>query len=226
MKRFFCATMLALSLLSFPASRQSTAQTRGGSAEGRFSFTTEDGVTRYVEFSAVSYGEGKGAGRMTYNDTSLIYDDDRDDAPPPKRGDPPPPSEFYITAEFDAVTIEKNRAIMSGVVRESSHKTYVGKWVQLVVEDNVENREIPSDRLMWVFCRPEQTGWVPSDYEVKGDRGAYMSWWATDAERKDDVGIPSKNLIPGSATSCPRYTLAAYDYLSPYKWEGDIVVRP
>lgn len=223
MKRVFCVTMLALSLLIFSTSRQSSAQSQQ-IAEGRISFTTEDDVTRFVEFSAVSYGEGKGSGRMTYNDTSEIPDEDRDDAPPPRRGEVP--TEFYMTADFDAVTVEKNRAIMSGVVRESSHKTYVGKWVQLVVEDNAENREVSSDRLTWVLCRPEATGWVPSDSEWKDDRGAYLSWWATDAERKDDVGIPSKNLIPGSATSCPRYTLSAYDYLAPYKWEGDIVVRP
>ena len=222
MKRVFCAAMLALSLLIFSTSRQSSAQSQQ-SAEGKFSFTTEDGVTRYVEFSAVGDGEGKGTGSMTYNDTSLIRDDDSDDAPPPPRGETP--TEFYVTAEFDAVTVEKNRAIMSGVVRESSHKSYVGKWVQLVVEDNAENREL-SDRLMWVFCRPEPGGWVPSDYDQPGDRGAYLSWWATDYERKDDVGIPSKSVIPGQATSCPRYTLSAYDYISPYKWEGDIIVRP
>lgn len=223
MKRVLCVTMLALSLLIVSTSRQSSAQTQQA-AEGRFSFATEDGVTRFVEFSAVGDGSGKGSGRMTYNDTSLIRDEEGDDLPPPRRGEVP--TEFFVTAEFDGMTVEKNRAIMSGVIRESSHKSYIGRWVQLVVEDNAEDREQQSDRLSWVFCQPEQTGWIPSDNEVKDDRGAFMSWWATDAERKDDVGIPSKNLIPGSARTCPSYTLAAYEYLSPEKWEGDIVVRP
>jgi hypothetical protein len=80
--------------------------------------------------------------------------------------------------------------------------------------------------LSWRICRPEPGGWIPSDYERKDDQGAFMSWWATDAERKDDVGIPSKNLIPGEMKSCPPYTLAAYEFVNPYKWEGDIVVRP
>ena len=222
MKRVFFVTMLALSLLLFSTSRQSGAQTQQ-TAEGRFSFTTEDGVTRYVEFSAAGNGEGKGTGGMTFNDTSRIPDDDGDGDPPPRP--PESPTEFYVKAEFDGLTVEKNRAIMSGVVRESSHKSYVGRWVQLVVEDNAENREL-SDRLSWTFCRPEPGGWVPSDYDQPGDRGAYLSWWATDYERKGDVGIPSRNVIPGQATSCPRYTLSAYDFLNPYKWEGDIVVRP
>jgi hypothetical protein len=222
MKRVFCAATLALSLLSAFAPRLSAARMQEQSAEGRFSFTTEDGVTRYVEFTAAGDGSGKGAGLMTFNDTSSVPDDD--DGDPPSLP-PDSPTEFYVKAEFDGLTVEKNRAIMSGVVIESSHKSYIGRWVQLVVEDNAENREL-SDRLSWTFCRPEPGGWVPSDYEQPDDRGAYMRWWATDYERKDDVGIPSKNLIPGQSTSCPRYALSAYDYLSPYKWEGDIVVRP
>lgn len=222
MKRVLCATMLILSLLCLSAPRPSTAQDKGGYAEGRFWFTTEDGVTRYVEFNAASNGD-TATGGMTFNDTSKVPDDDNDGDPPPKP--PASPSEFYVKAEFDGLTVEKNRAIMSGVVRDSSHRSYVGRWVQLVVEDNAENPRLP-DRLTWAFCRPEPGGWVPSDYERPGDNGAYLSWWATDYERKDDVGIPSKNLIPGQTKGCRLYTLSAFDYVNPYKWEGDIVVRP
>lgn len=222
MKRAFCVAIVALSLLIFSPPHQSTAQTQQ-TAEGRFSFTTEDDVMRYIEFSAAGDGSGKGSGSMIFNDTSKVPDDDNDGDPPPRP--PASPSEFYIKAEFDGVMVEKNRAVMSGVVRESSHKSYVGRWVQLVVEDNAENREL-SDRLSWRLCRPEPGGWVPSDAERKDDRGAYMSWWATDAERKDDVGIPSKNLMPGEMKSCQPYTISAYEFVNPYKWEGDIVVRP
>lgn len=221
MKRAFCVAIVALSLLIFSPSRQSSAQTQQ-SAEGRYWFTTDDGVTRFFEFTATGDGSGKGAGRLTVNDTSKVPDDDSDGDPPPRP--PASPSEFYVTAEFDGLTVEKNRAVMSGVVRESSHKSYVGRWVQLVVEDNIENPRLP-DRLTWRFCRPEQGGWVPSDYERKDDDGAYMKWWATDYERKDDVGIPSKNLIPGETRGCTPYPLSAFEYVDPAKWEGDIVVR-
>jgi hypothetical protein len=222
MKRVLCAAVLALSLLSFSSPPQSDAQ-EGQSAEGRFWFTTEDRVTRYFEFSAIGDGEGGGKGVMTFNDTSKVPDDDSGGDPPPRP--PDSPSEFYAKAEFDGLIVEKNRAIMSGVVVESSHKSYVGRWIQLVVEDNAENIRLP-DRLTWRFCRPEPGGWVPSDYERPGDNGAYLSWWATDFERRDDVGIPSQNLIPGSTKGCRSYALSAYDFVNPYKWEGDIVVRP
>lgn len=226
MKRVFCAAILALSILSYSAPTLSTAQTQSQLAEGRLAFTTSDGISRFVEFSAAGDGKGSATGAMTFNDTSRIPDDDNDGDPPPRPA--PGPTEFYIKAEFDTMTVEKNRAVMGGLVRESSHKSYVGRWVQLVVEDNAENPRLP-DHVSWSFCRQEQTGWVPSDNEVKDDRGAYLSWWATDAERKDDVGIPSR---PAAGTETPRgcrlFTLASYDfdYINSYKWEGDIVVRP
>ena len=226
MKRVLSAAILALSILSYSAPILSTAQTQGQLAEGRFSFTTGDGVTRYVEFSAVGNGEGGASGGMTLNDTSRIPDDDNDGDPPPRPE--PGPSEFFIKAAFETMTVEKNRAVMVGLVRESSHKSYVGRWVQLVVEDNVENPRL-SDRLSWSLCRQAQGGWVPSDHDQPGDKGAYLSWWATDAERKDDVGIPSRPAADQPPLNpCRPYTLAAYDfdYLNAFKWEGDIVVRP
>ncbi|HEY9283377.1 MAG TPA: hypothetical protein VIP46_07980 [Pyrinomonadaceae bacterium] len=236
MKRVLSAAILALSILSYSAPTLSTAQTQGQLAEGRFSFSTADGVTRFVEFSAAGNGEGGASGGMTFNDTSRIPDDDNDGDPPPRPA--PGPTEFYIKAAFDTMTVVDNRelkggvvAVMGGVVRESSHKSYVGRWVQLVVEDNADSR-LP-DRLSWGLCRVEPGGWVPSDYDREFtdkeiDKGASMSWWATDAERKDDVGIPSRSVIPGQSKGCNLFPARAYDfdYINAAKWEGDIVVRP
>ena len=114
---------------------------------------------------------------------------------------------------------------MDGVIRESSHKSYIGRWVQLVVEDNAENPEVP-DRLTWSFCQSQSQGWIPSDAERKDDDGAFLSWWATDAERKDDVGIPSRNLLGTEQRSCTVYPLSFYTFADLRKSEGDIVVQP
>lgn len=244
MKRVLLAATLALSILSSTAPNLSTAQTQGQLAEGRFSFTTADGVTRFVEFSSVGNGEGGASGGMTFNDTSRIPDEDNDGDPPPRPA--PGPTEFYIKAAFETMTVLDNRefkggvvAVMGGVVRESSHKSYVGRWVQLMVEDNADRR-LP-DRLSWSLCRVEPGGWVPSDYDrefydKETDRGASMSWWATDydfeQQKLEDVGIPSRSVIPGQSKGCPLYPLRAYqpvkgenEYANPEKWEGDIVVR-
>ncbi|HEV2904865.1 MAG TPA: hypothetical protein VGW32_07450, partial [Pyrinomonadaceae bacterium] len=118
--------------------------------------------------------------------------------------------------------IEKNRAVISGVVRDSSYPSYIGKWIQLVIEDN-DGIEV-ADRFVWSFCQPELGGWIPEDAEVPGDRGAYMSWWATDAERKDDVGIPSPNLIPGNLKGCRTFPLRAYEFATIFKGDGIIQI--
>jgi len=121
------------------------------------------------------------------------------------------------------MTIDKNRAIMNGVISDSSYRSYIGKWVQLVIEDN-DGFDVP-DKFVWTICTPEPGGWIPSDAEVPGDRGAFMSWWATDAERKDDAGIPSPNLIPGTLKSCKVYPIRAYEFAPILKGEGAITIK-
>jgi hypothetical protein len=198
--------------------RPATAQA-GSAARGSYRFLLVDEQVKSVEFDASNDAKGITSGQMTFTDDSAIAD--VDDAEDPRAGDPPP--QFYIKATLDVLTVEKNRALMSGTVVDSSHKTYIGKWVQLVVEDNGNNREVP-DRLTWIFCSPQGKGWVPSDAELDRDDGAYLSWWATDAERKDDVGIPSVSLLPKEQRSCPAYPLWWYSFVSAWKGDGDIVV--
>ncbi|HKV13222.1 MAG TPA: hypothetical protein VJ725_34095, partial [Thermoanaerobaculia bacterium] len=183
-------------------------------------FTLEDGLVRSLEFDASTDERGTTAGKMTFTDESRIPD--AEDPEDPRAGDPLP--SFAMTASLDQMTIEKNRALLSGTIVESTHKSYVGKWVQLVVEDNAENPRLP-DRLVWKVCTPVPKGWVPSDAERKDDDGAYLHWWATDLERKDDVGIPSVDLLAGEK-SCSVLPLSAYAFADVQKWDGDIIVRP
>ncbi|MFZ0749635.1 MAG: hypothetical protein WAM70_09775, partial [Pyrinomonadaceae bacterium] len=134
-------------------------------------------------------------------------------------------SEFYITAVFDSLTIDRNRAAMSGTVADSSIRSYIGKWVQLVVEDNGDGREEP-DKLTWCFCQPEEGGWVPADAELREDQGAFSQWWTTDAEREDDLRVQSANIIPGNRTSCKVYALSTYPFADVRNGEGQIQVQP
>jgi hypothetical protein len=221
MKSIACASILALTLLGFAPPRSTTAQTRGQSASGIYKFILEDDLVKYVEFSASTDEKGTTTGSMTFNDEAKVSEQDVD-GNGEKAGDPVP---FYMKAEFDTLTVEKNRALMSGIIRDSSHAGYIGRWVQLVVEDNIDNREVP-DKLVWQFCQPQAGGWIPSDYEVSGDRGAWMSWWATDFEQKGDVGIPSKSLIPDEKRRCEVLPLRAYAFADLKRWDGDIQVLP
>lgn len=212
MKFVGCASLLLL--LSLATSQPAGAQY----ATGIYRFTLEDELVKYLDFEARSDGKTT-SGPLLLTDEAWISDFDVED---PEPGDSP--RQFYAKAELDSMAAEKNQAILSGVVKDSSHKSYIGRWVQLVVEDNGEGFEVP-DRLTWRFCQPPPGRWVPTDAERDRDDGAYLKWWATDAERKDDVGVPSTNLL-AEATSCPAHPLGVYPFADVLKWEGDIVVRP
>ncbi|MFL6230103.1 MAG: hypothetical protein ACJ741_15130 [Pyrinomonadaceae bacterium] len=221
MKRVAFASTLVLLLFCSATTRLSTAQTGNQSASGTYKFIMEDDLTKYLDFSASSDDKGNVTGSMTFNDEAKIEYQDVDGTG--ERGDEPVP--FSMTVSFDNMTVEKNRALINGVVRDSTYKSYIGKWVQLIVEDNGTNIEVP-DKFAWRLCQPEPGGWVPSDYEVPGDRGAYMSWWATDYEQKGDVGIPSKDLIPGNLKTCEVLSVWSYSFADIKRGDGDIVVKP
>jgi hypothetical protein len=212
MKSLGFASILVLSL-TIP--RLAMAQ----EASGIYRFLLEDDSVKYVELEARTDEKGNAAGQMVFTDEARIPHSEEEEG----EGEL---SEFYMKAALDGLTVEKNRALMSGTVLDSSHKSYVGRWVQLVVEDSGDNPEEP-DRLTWTFCRPREGGWIPSDAERKDDDGAYLSWWATDAERKDDVGIPSPSLLPNeNERGCQIHPLWSYSLADISKSEGDIVVQP
>ena len=191
------------------------------SASGTFKFIMEDDLLKAFEFDARSSERGGATGFMHFTDEAKIEFQDVDGTGDIPREEPVP---FFMKADFEAMTIDKNRAVINGVIRDSSYRSYIGKFVQLVIEDN-DGVEV-KDKFVWSFCTPEPGGWIPEDAEVPGDRGAFMSWWATDAERKDDVGIPSPNLIPGTLKSCKVVPLQAYEFATFLKGEGSISIKP
>ena len=194
----------------------------GPSATGVYKFILDDDALKSVEFSAVTDERGTTTGQMTFRDEAILENQDVDGT-----GTVPanPKTEFFMTARLDSLKIEINRAVMGGTVTESSNQSYVGKWVQLVVEDSGDDKD-KADKLSWCFCQPEEGGWVPADAEVPGDEGAWYKWWATDAEAKDDAGVQSKNIIPGNKKSCEVLPLAAYEFAEIQKGEGQIQVQP
>lgn len=215
------SVLFVIGLVTGYASMAAAAQASGRSASGTYRFVMEDGFSKSVEFNATSDERGVTTGQMTFRDEAGVIEQDPDGEGGHREGS----AEFYITAFLDTLTIDRNRAVMSGTVADSNIRSYIGKWVQLVVEDNGDGREEP-DKLTWCFCQPEERGWVPADAEVRGDQGAYSQWWATDAEREDDRGVQSTNIIPGSRTSCKVFPLSAYPFAEVRTGEGQIQVQP
>jgi hypothetical protein len=208
--------ILGLVLIATPFT--TSAQT--GAANGKYKFVMDDGLVKYLEFDVVKDERGGTTGYMLFTDEAKVpFDEPNVDGEPGKDES----LEFSMKADLTEMTIEKNRAVIGGMVRESSIPRYLGRWVQLVIEDN-DGVEV-LDKFGWSFCTQEEGGWIPSDSEVPGDRGAFLSWWATDAERKDDIGIPSVNLIPGNTKGCKSYPILGYDFATFLKGDGAIQIK-
>ena len=212
-----CLSLSVISLCFFVTPMLVSAQ--AGAASGTGKFVMDDGFLKSLDFDAKSDDRGTATGFIKFTDEAKVFFQDVDGT-----GDTPKDEAvaFSMSADLDTMTIEKNRAVISGIVRDSSYSSYIGKFVQLVIEDN-DGVEVP-DKLVWTFCEQQPGGWIPQDAEDPNDRGAFMSWWATDAERKDDVGIPSPNLIPGNLKSCQVYPLQTYEFASMLKCDGAIQI--
>ena len=209
-----CASLFVLSLVFLATPLLASAQV----ATGKYKFSMDDELSKYVEFDAKAGERGGATGYMIFTDEAKVVVQDPDGEP--GKDDPIP---FSMKADLDTMTVEKNRAVISGIVRDSSVRSYIGRWVQLVIEDN-DGVEVP-DRFGWSFCEPEAGGWIPSDAEVPDDKGAFLSWWATDAERRDDVGIPSPNIVPGMLKACKVNPLSSYEFATILKGEGAIQIQ-
>ena len=215
-KVFAALCLLGLVLLATPF----TASAQSGAANGKYKFVMEDGLVKYLEFDVLTDGRGGTSGYMLFTDEAEVQLEEPNEGGEPRKGES---LAFSMKADMTEMTIEKNRAVIGGMVRESSIPRYLGKWVQLVIEDN-DGTEV-LDKFVWSFCAQEEGGWIPSDSEVPGDRGAFLSWWATDAERKDDVGIPSPNLIPGNLKGCKPYPIQGFDFAQFLKGDGAIQIK-
>jgi hypothetical protein len=217
LKRLFPSLLIiCLVLLATPI----LASAQAGTASGKYKFVMEDGLVKYLEFDVRTDDRGATSGYMVFTDETKVAFEEPDPDGDPRKDES---LAFSMRADFDSMTIEKNKAVISGVVRESSIPRYLGRWIRLVIEDN-DGVEV-LDKFGWSFCAVEEGGWIPEDAEVPGDRGAFMSWWSTDFERKDDVGIPSPNLIPGSSKGCKSHPLLAYDFAEFLKGDGAISIK-
>jgi hypothetical protein len=221
MKIMRVVSILTLLALSLASAHPATAQTAGPAASGYYYFLLVDGFTKYVNFSGSTDPRGNTSGSMYFSDQAAIPD--VDDPENPGSGGTPP--QFYANVTFNGLSVQGNRALMNGTVTSSSHRTYYGKFAQLVVEDNGGSQRNP-DNLTWQFCKPSPGGWIPSDAERSFDNGAYLSWWATDEEWPGDVGIPSKSVIPGQDRTCPSLALPVYNLVDLVAWYGRMVVTP
>lgn len=189
------------------------AGAEGSTASGSFKFSLDDGETRFVEFKANELTEGIGEGEMTLSDPAAIPVDDPDNPEKPKTPG------VLVRAKFDCMDTSKNMAIMGGEIFDSNVPANIGQRILLVIEDNGVEGE--KDRLTYGIYQQPAKGWIPVDAEDPDDKGASLTWWATDAERKDDVGfqMPQSKLV-----QCKFFPGSAHDFFEFKYGGGDLQV--
>ena len=191
---------------------------RAQAAQGVYQFTLGDKLVKYVEFDCQAL-QGEGAtGKLFMSDEApVVYRDvDGDGSPQEKYAG------FSMSVAFDEMSVVKNQAVMGGVVRDSTIPYLIGQRVLFTVEDNAENPREP-DKLTWGLYKHFKRDWIPSDAEWKEDPGVGLRWWATDAERRDDVGY---QMPRDESIGLKSFPFAAYLFVDTDDATGDIIVRP
>jgi hypothetical protein len=209
-------SMLALALAIFASAQAANAQS---AAAGSYQFTlTGDKYLKTVEFSAQTNADGSATGSIYFTDEAVITIQDVDGT-----GDKGGRIVGYnIKADVDGLVVDKNQAVLSGIIRSASDSSFLGQHVVLTVVDNGDNTRIP-DQLTWGMYREITRDWVPSDAEWKEDPGVGLRWWATDYERKGDVGyqMPRDETLHGQT-----FPATTYDFVDADNTAGDIRVSP
>ena len=201
MKRVGAFTVLVL-LVAFPLVAQTSAQ-------GSFHFKGPEGL-QTIELDALG-DERSAQGFFTLAGPTLVSDGELDQEDPKQTV---LVRDFTMKVTVDCMSALGARVTLGGVVSDSNVRSMIGRAATLTVEDGD-----PTDRFTFGSYREKDISWFPSDEEVKGDGGWTMSWWATDAERPDDVG----SLISRTRqVHCRSFPVATYD-LTPID-EGRIVV--
>ena len=200
MKSIIGASIMALLLvcLAVPGLVLAGAEAEGSTAEGSFKFALEDGEIRFVEFKATAQGEGQAIGEMTFSDPVAVPVPDPDD--PEKQGSPG----VLVRAKFDCMDTVKNTAVIGGEIFASNvpdaklASQYC--WWLRTTASKEQRTEFPG-----VSTSSHQRDWIRTDAELEDDKGASLTWWATDFERKDDVGIP---MPPNKLVTCKSFPAA------------------
>src|SRR5688572_28519706 len=123
MKRIVFAFVFATLVSGLLCQHATGAFDTGPSANGSFQFFMEDGNPRYIEFEVRSHPKGA-RGKMTFNDPSGTTGGG-DDSPQTANG-------IQMTATFDCLRIDGNRAVMGGAISSSNILAAIGHRVILV----------------------------------------------------------------------------------------------
>ena len=210
-RSILCASLLLL--LTSPLA----AQNSGPASNGDFTIALT-GMAGAIQYNAKGAGTDA-RGEMTFTGSAAISSEDVDGEGTATST----VSNVTLTVTFDCLRISGHNAAMSGVVTSSTVPAYLGVRAVLAVQDNGEGINAPRDKFTWGLYRHSAHSWIPSDAEVPGDNGASLTWIATDAERTDDVGVPSSH---STSVDCTTFPFGSYAFEELPHGAGQIQVKP
>ena len=190
------------------------------SASGAFHAASDEG-SRKVEFNAKIHPNGSASGDIKFEGPITVPSEQ--DVDGDGTGDPGSTTTLEMRVDVDCLKVDGSRAALSGLVRQSSVGSYVGRRVLLSVEDGGEGKNAAPDGFTWGQYRTSTATWVASDAELVVDPGVGLTWTATDFEREDDEGISS---TPHAAGDCNGFPLGSYGFESLGQGTGNIQVKP
>lgn len=172
-------------------------------------------------FHARKHNNGTTSGEMTFGATLDLTDQDVDGQ---GNGSGAGLLDVSMTVQINCLRIVGNQAALSGTVTQATTPSFVGRRALLAIEDNGEGVKAGApDRFVWGLYSTQSGNWTASDAELLFDPGVGLTWHATDAERTDDVGIPSH---PGTTVDCQSFPLASYSFEDLPHGAGNIQVKP
>ncbi len=211
---------VSIAVLALAMTQPVVAQNSGSSTNGSLRVSM-DGKTKNIEFEATRLSNGRVTGQMTLKGEQEIRRGGEDES---AGATSVSVSDFYLKVALDCLVVNRNRAVMSGVVRDSTAPDYIGRLVILAVEDSVDATSgLTKDKLSLALYLRTVESRMPTDAELKEDYGSSSSWIATDAERPDDIGVPSRK---SQEMDCRTFPLSAHTLFDISPGDGDIQVRP
>jgi hypothetical protein len=192
----------------------------GPSTNGSFVFSS-GGYALGAEFNARLHSNGRTSGDLTLTGTVAIPDQDVDGL---GSGGGNSVTTVTLKVNVDCLALKGNQAVLTGKIVQSTTPAYAGRHLLLAVEDNGEGVKQPApDRFMWGVYGAPEAGWIPSDAELTSDPGVGLTWLATDAERVDDIGIPSHR---SGVVDCHTFPVGSYSLEDLQHGDGNLQVRP
>jgi hypothetical protein len=111
---------------------------------------------------------------------------------------------------------------LSGIVTESSRKSYIGRRMLLVVLDGDSVSPPLRDKLTFGFYRTAAKDWIATDME-RPEEGIAPTWVAMDLERPEDVGILSQK---SEEVTCQSFPISSYYFIKAKLGKGNVRVNP